>query len=669
MTIQKLEPKFKFNEEQINQLRQIAPEAFKDGFIDFDSLYNMLSEEFDEELSLGDESYGLYWHGKINAIKKAFTAPSGTLIPVINEGLNAETSRNILIEGDNLNCLKLLKKSYGGQIKLIYIDPPYNTGTDLVYDDDYAESYEEYLSRIGDIDAEGNLLTTNPKSGGRFHAKWLSMMYPRIKLSYELLKDDGFLLVHIDENEVTNLTLILNEIFGEENNVGQIVWDKRNPKGDARGIAYQHENILCYIKNKEFLISRSTIQRPKKNAPAILAKGQELFEKLGKKDFPNDVKQLIKKYKINESAFETSKIKFDLDLINKEFSDWIKKQDFSGGEKAYNKIDQKGNVFQTVSMAWPNKKQAPDEYFIPLTHPITGKECPIPEKGWRFPPSTIKELLDHGLIVFGEDETTQPRNKYLLKENMNENIPSVIPFGGSDEKLFSKWKIPFENPKPYKFSSELIQYFVEDGDTIMDFFAGSGTTGHAVFELVSQGKKLNFILIQIPELIKEKTLAYKAGFRNIIEITLKRLKLAARDYQGAKDIGFKYFKSSNSNFKKWSDYTGADTKQFENLLSKLESSLIEDWESENLINEILLIEGFPLDSRVESVPSFNKNHIQRISSDFCEHTLFVCLDVQIEPDTINSLSIDDNDIFICLDNAVSDQEKLRLDDKILIKTL
>jgi len=669
MSIQKIQPYFKINEEKLRQLRLIAPEVFKDGVIDFHSLYEEFSDYIAEEVDLGDEPYGIYWPGKQNAKRNVQIQPLDAIIPVFDKNVNSELTRNILIEGENLKCLKLIKKAYGGQIKLIYIDPPYNTGTDLIYEDDFTETNKDYLERTGQIDNEGKILTTNLKSNGRFHSNWLSMMYPRLKLSYELLKDDGFILVHIDENEVNNITLVLNEIYGEENNVGQIIWDKRNPKGDARGIAYQHEYILCYIKNKDYLISKDTIQRPKKNAPQILTKASELFKKLGVKDIPDDLKQLVKKYNIRVQNTEEIEKEFTLETINKEFAEWIRKQDFSGGEKAYNKIDLNGDVYQTVSMAWPNKKRAPDEYFIPLVHPSTGNECPVPEKGWRFPPKTMKELLDKNLIIFGPDQTTQPRSKYLLKENLKENIPSVIPFGGSDEKLFSKWKLPFENPKPFRFSAELIKYFVSDGDIVLDFFAGSGTTGHAIYELISNEKDIRFVLIQLPEIIKEKSSAYKAGFRYITEITIKRLNLASNEYKKDINTGFKFFVLANSSFKNWHNYSGSDIGQLETLFNQHEEPLVENWDPECLLTEILLLEGFPLDSMVEVIESFNKNIVKKITSEFCEHALFVCLDMKVEEETIKAISFEDNDIFICLDNAITDQDKVRLADKGLIKTI
>jgi adenine-specific DNA-methyltransferase len=609
-----------FIKQNTETLKSLFPTIVKEGKIDFEELKALL----DEDLETEDEYYRLTWAGKSMARREATKPSTATLLPCKEESKNWDTTQNIFIEGDNLEVLKLIQKSYSNKIKMIYIDPPYNTGKDFVYKDNYSDNLTNYLRFTGQLDETGRKLSTNTEADGRYHSNWLNMIYPRIILARNLLKDDGVILIHIDENEKENLVLILNEIFGEENNLGQIVWDKGNPKGDAKGIAYQHEYILCYIKNREYLISKETIQRLKKNSSTILKKAEELYSKLGERDFPYELSQLIKKYNLRTESLDSLKKVYDLDLINKELSDWIKKQDFSGGEKAYCKIDENGDVFQTVSMAWPNKKQAPDEYFIPLIHPVTGKECPIPERGWRFPVKTMKELLEKGLIVFGEDENTQPRSKYLLKENLNENIPSIIFFGGSDDNLFSKWKIPFENPKPFKFSAELIEYFIDENDIVMDFFAGSGTTGHAIYELSQKFKNLKFILIQLPELTSEKSFAYKAGFKSIAEIAKQRIRKAGEKIISEKqeklkqlktsvegkillddiqqqidnldksierlDVGFKVFKLDSSNINAWD----GDPEKLEQTLFNAASNIKENRTEVDILYEILLKYGLDL---------------------------------------------------------------------------
>jgi len=227
MAIQKLQPSFKFNEEQLKQLRKIAPDTFRDNILDFNILYDALADTIEEDV-LDTEHFGLSFPGKRNAKKALTIPPRTTLIPVIGLGVNESISKNILIEGENLEVLKLLQKAYGRQAKVIYLDPPYNTGEDFIYDDDFTESLDEYFKRTGQLSETGLKLTTNTKASGRYHSKWLSMMFPRIKLGYNLLKDDGIMLISIDDNEVHNLKGLLAEIFGEENFIAQIIWNLRS---------------------------------------------------------------------------------------------------------------------------------------------------------------------------------------------------------------------------------------------------------------------------------------------------------------------------------------------------------------------------------------------------------------------------------------------------------
>jgi adenine-specific DNA-methyltransferase len=679
MAHERLRPSFTFDEDRLNELKKIVPEAFADGKINWEALKDSLGDYVEDE-EAAQEHFGLFWPGKRDARRIASFPSKGTLTPVYGEGLKRDgtpdsnghnDSRNIFIEGENLEVLKILQKSYAGRIKMIYIDPPYNTGNDFVYDDNFTEPLQEYLRRTGQVDEEGLALTTNKKADGRFHSKWLSMMYPRLRLARNLLREDGFIIIHLDENEITNLPLLLNEIFGEENNIGTITWDKRNPKGDATGIAYQSEYILCYAKNKEILNEKTILQRPKRNAEKILNKADEFYKKNGKKTIAPDLLEVKEKYNLPEEVIIEYEYINDLMTINKEFSNWLKKSDFSGGERAYSEIDEKGDVYQRVSMSWPNKKKAPDNYYMTLLHPKTKKPCPTPARGWRYPEKTLKELLKKKQIIFGMDESTQPRRKYLLKENMNENIPSILPFGGSDDKFFNKCDLPFDNPKPFKFSAEIIKYFTSPGDIVVDFFAGSGTTGHAVMNLNSEKNNRNFILVQFDELVDEKSIAYKKGFRRITEITQKRLVICSRNYSKISngDFGFRKYKLDFSNYKEWINFQETNIRKLEMQLDTFESPLRENWSKDGLLTETILLEGFPLDSTIDRLTAYTANKVGKVTSDFCDHALLICFDVKIQEVTIKQLDLGSNDIFICLDSAINDQEKLRLSDKGMIKTI
>ncbi|MFV9646998.1 MAG: DNA methyltransferase, partial [Desulfobacterales bacterium] len=333
-----------------------------------------------------------------------------------------------------------------------------------------------------------------------------------------------------------------------------------------------------------------------------------------------------------------------LDKINEEYKDWLKLQDVSGGEAAYNFIDESGNIYQSVSMAWPNKQQAPDEYFIPLLHPETGKPCPLPERGWRNPPATMKGLLDMGLILFGDDETKQPRRKYLLYENMDENIPSVVPFGGSDDALLKDLGIPFDNPKPLKFVKTILKYFLSKDGIVIDFFAGSGTTAHACVDLsLEQKAQHHYIMVQLPEQLDSKKKEQKAAFKfcqdnelptNIAEIGKERIRRAAAkireenpNYTG--DLGFKVFKLDSSNIRAWNP----DRNDLEQTLFDHMEHLVEGRSEEDVLYELLLKRGVDL-----TVPIEGKTITGKTVYSIGYGVLFACLNAAISREEVEDLA-------------------------------
>ena len=357
-----------------------------------------------------------------------------------------EQCDGLLIHSENFQALNLLQQRYKEQVKCVYIDPPYNTGEDgFPYKDAYQTS------------------------------SWISMFQDRLAIAARFMNNHGLFACHMDEHEHLTLEHLVQRQFGYQGDLGKLIWDKKNPKGDSSGIAAQHEyvhfasNNPCFLKENE-----DAFVREKTNAPAILTYAAKLIKKA--KGVTEDVR--------------------------KEFSEWVKKSNFSNGEKAYCLIDDNGDVFRTVSMAWPNKKKAPDDYFIPLYHPITKKACPIPSRGWRNPPDTMKLLLDKGLIIFGADETTQPTRKYLLKDNLTENIPSLYYMGGSDDKLFKNLSLVFENPKPVEVGCYFIDSMTrsDTNKTVLDYFAGSGTTAHSTISLNRKDKfSRKYILVEMGE--------------------------------------------------------------------------------------------------------------------------------------------------------------------------
>ncbi len=352
-----------------------------------------------------------------------------------------EQMNGLLVHGENFQVLNLLQERYREQVEAVCIDPPFNTRDgDFAYKDQYPSS------------------------------SWLSAMFDRFSLAKKIMSDTAQMAVHIDENEQENLNRLLTNIFGENNNLGPMIWDKRNPKGDARGLAIQHEFVFWVTKSKEAFTNRyGSLSRPKQHANAILRMAEKL----------------IKKHRAIDDAREP-------------FRAWLKKQtNFPRGELAYSEIDENGDVSQTVSMSWPNKSKAPPEYFIPLVHPGTGRPCPVPYRGWRNPPATMKTLLQNGKIIFGENEETQPRRKYLLRENMSQNISSVFEHGGSADTEAKNLGLFFDTMKPLAISEYICDINHSKG-VILDYFAGSGTSGHAVININRvHGGNRKYVLVEM----------------------------------------------------------------------------------------------------------------------------------------------------------------------------
>ena len=617
-------------DENVSKIAQLFPNCVTeaksdDGTITHKIDFDMLKQELSNSLVEGrEERYQFTWPDKKQAILTANAPINKTLRPCREESVDFDNTENLYIEGDNLEVLKLLQETYLGKIKMIYIDPPYNTGNDFVYEDDFSQKAEDYIANSGQTDEEGNRLVANTESNGRFHTDWLNMIYPRLKLARDLLSDDGVIFINMDENELVNLYKLCYEIFGEQNDLGTIVWDKRNPKGDAQGISAQHEYILLFAKNKIDFLEKNQMLRPKKNAAAIIKKANSLFAKRS--------------------------ISYTLTDINKEFSSWIRSQtDFSGGEKAYNKIDEDGNVYRPVSMAWPNKKKAPDDYFVPLIHPVTGKPCPVPDRGWRNPSATMKKLIEQGRVLFGEDESTIPNSKYLLKDNMYENIPSLLYYGGSDVAMLESIGIPFETPKVVDICKEHIISFTKDDDIVLDFFSGSATTAHATMVANAEdGGNRKFIMVQLPEATDEKSEAYKAGYKNICEIGKERIRRAAKKIAEKKpkakfDGGFRVLKCDSSNMQ--DVYYSPDDLSKQDLFK---SNIKTDRTPEDLLFQVMLDLGIMLSSKIETKKIDGKTvfYVE-------ENYLVACFDDNVDEKTITEIAKEKPYYFVMRDSSMA----------------
>lgn len=618
MPIEKLYPKFTLTEDKLEELKLILPEAFADGKINWESLRESLGEYLEED-EQDSEHFGLFWPGKRDSKKLAATPSAGTLFPAKGEGINEENTKNIFIEGENLEVLKILQKSYANSIKMMYFDPPYNTGNDFIYDDNFTETIDEYLRRTGQLDEEGKPMTTNKKSDGRFHSKWLSMMYPRLKLSRNLLRDDGVIFISIDDNEVQNLREIMNEIYGEENFIDCICWKNKYGAGaKTKGFISVHEYILCYSKNPLSNIE-STLSEEDKN-----------------KYDGKDEKFSVRGGFVTQPLMTTS---------------------LGFRENLRYKLNYNGEVIEPINQwVWEESR-------------------------------LLKAIVDNEVIIKKiDDGKFSVRSKQYLKDEngiVRKGKPLTILLGPYNQEgtaeikdLLGKEIFPF--PKP----SELIKYFfsfrINEKDEMngiyLDIFAGSGTSAHAVLDINNDGGNRKFILVQMPEKTDEKTEAYKAGYKNIAEICKERIRRVLKkndseNNENNSDRGFKVFKLNKSNYKGWQNYEGEDISKLESLFESFESPLVDNWKKENLTNEIVLLEGFPLDSTIEELKKFKDNEISIVTSDFHEHKLLICLDKKIKKGTIENLDLNDIDIFICMDSAINDEEKMTLSDKGLIKTI
>jgi adenine-specific DNA-methyltransferase len=482
----------------------------------------------------------------------------------------------------------VLQKSYYNKIKCIEIDPPYNTGGDsFIYPDKFKENKAEYEKRIGDKDEEGYLMKEgmfrkNSKDSGHYHSNWLSMMYPRLFLAKNLLKDDGVIFVHIDDNEVHNLRLLMNEIFGEENFVAQIVWQK-SKKGDAKLIATIHEYILVYAKNKVYSIEKGNWRIKKDGADEVLAQYESFKKQFGS----NHV------------------------LISAAMQNWYKtlpKKDVRINHKHYRYSDDRGLYFPD-NFAVPDDGRASRPRYD-IIHPVTGKPCKKPSTGWRWDEDRTKEALEAKpqLIHFGEDETTIPCRKSYLKDIDSEPFPSVFYRDGRSATLEVEeyvGKGVFNFPKNTEVLQDLIGLTTNDDDTILDFFGGSGSSANAVLNLNKESGNRKFIIVQLPEVCEETSEAFKLGYKTIADIAKERIRkvIAKIEKENSdapdmfdnrkQDLGFKAFKLSPSNFKIW---RGNDVTE-ENLVQQLEAftdPVHANSPEKNMLYELMLKAGYQL---------------------------------------------------------------------------
>lgn len=575
--------------DNIDQLKTLFPEAFTEGKVDFDVLKQLLGGAVDER----EEKYGLNWHGKKAARQIALTLSTGTLRPCPDESVDWDTTQNLMIEGDNLEVLKLLQKSYAGKIKLIYFDPPYNTGKDFVYPDNFQDNIKNYLELTGQVEG-GKKISSNSEASGRFHTDWLNMMYPRLKLARNLLRDDGLIVVNIDDGESANLKTLMDDVFGEENFLAMISWEKRYTRSNNARLFYSLKDTLVTFRKSDAV---ATLRE---------ARGEKSKEIYSNPD--NDPRGI-----------------------------WTSSSYVNPATK-----DQRPNLSYTI------------------TNPSSGERIDHPTHAWKYEYAEHERHLREQRLWWGQSGDAKfPRLKNFLAEMDDGMVPidlwdykstGTTDEGGQELKeLFGQ--AVFDNPKPTKLIQRILGLscpaIEEDREVpiVLDFFAGSGTTGHAVVvQNVADGGNRRYILVQLPEPLDPENKDQKTAVdfcdklgkaRSIAEITKERLRRAATKIKGenplfAGDLGFRVFKLDSSNIRTWDP----DRDNLEQtLLDNLEH--IKPGRSESdILYELLLKLGLDLCVPIETRTVAGKS-VQAIGSG----VLLTCLAESITREEVESLAL------------------------------
>lgn len=621
------------------KLRAVFPECFAEGKLNVKKLLAMCGEYDDNDF----EKYKFEWKGKDASLRLAQQRSMATLRPCPQESVAWDSTQNLYIEGDNLEVLKLLQTAYYRKVKMIYIDPPYNTGNDFVYEDDFADPIQRYK------EITSQTTRSNPETMGRFHTNWLNMMYPRLRLAANLLRDDGVIFISIDDNEVHNLRKLCDEVFGEENFVAQLIW-AAGRKNDSKYISVSHEYILCYVKNLSLLKENEITWRETKSGLEDIYKEEAYLRKTFRNDYTTMTQELKAWYKSLPNGHPAK------------------------DHKHYNRIDAKG-VYFPADISWPGGG-GPD---YELTNPKTGIPARTPSRGWVTKKETILEWVKQGIVDFGENGSVPCLKSYLKEKEQSVPYSVFYQDGRAASKRLANLfgtKI-FENPKDETIIARLINFAVSSKDAIiLDFFSGSATTAHAVMQLNKEdGGNRRFIMVQLPELTDEKSEAYKAGYKNICEIGKERIRRAGRMISEEKvvsgqylvdsektgdlfaeeklttnhsprtttkpDTGFRVFKLDTSNLKTWdaTPLDGDDPQQMELLLDRMNTmveTIKSDRSDEDVVYELMFKMGVPPTYPVTPVEIDGKRA-------YCigeECLLLVCLQEGLTAATIERMAED-----------------------------
>lgn len=633
-------------QQQIENLKSLFPEAFTEGNkVDWDKLRLTLGETID----VGKERYGMNWPGKADCFKTIQQSSIATLIPARDESINFDTTENLFIEGDNLEVLKLLQKSYLGKIKMIYIDPPYNTGNDFIYPDNYTENIQTYLEYTGQVDSEGRKFGTNTDTDGRFHSKWMNMMYPRLFLAKNIMREDGVIFISIDDSEMSNLKALCNEIFGEENAIGIFVWQSKKGGGsDSKTIVIDHEYILCYAKSSQ-----------KSGIGKLLIESEELNLSDEKGNYRRG--RELNKWGSNSRRQDRPTMWFPIEGPNG-IDVFPIKNDGTEGCWRYGKA----NMIKFV--------QQGDVEFVKRT--------------------------DGTYIVYEKIRSAAPRHKPF--RTWLDDVPSTSEGSKEVKNLFLDKKV-FDFPKPVKLLKQLISIGVskEDG-LILDFFAGSGSLAQAVLEynLENPEQNLNFICVQLPQTTEFESESYKEGYETIADISKERIRRVINKINEPKetpskkietkqttlgldlgentigwtklekgsiefgepsatmnesiDLGFKVFKLTKSNFKIWDSNVEKTDEAIQTALELHVEHISPEAKQEAILYELLLKSGFELTTPIQQLTIEGQNVFS-----IADGQLLVCLEKELTYELIKSMAELQPTRVICLDEGFHNNDQLK----------
>lgn len=603
------------NEERLQTLRKLFPDWFtQEGQLDINEVKKATGSPDTGET----ERYEFRWFGKSAAKRNAFASTRATLQYDAARSVNADKTENIIIEGENLEVLKILQQGYREKVKCIYIDPPYNTGVDRVYKDDFSESTKQYWYRS----ETGTSIDTNSDTDGKYHSNWLDLMYSRLIVARTLLREDGVIFMSIDDHEVHHLRKLCDDIFGEDNFVATIVWQKRTSPDARCNLGTAHDYITVYAKDLESL------------------------------------KPTLNKIELTEE----------------------RASEYKNPDK-----DPRG-VWASVDITGQTGHATESQYYT-ITTPSGATYEPPVGRCWALAKSTFEEMVKDNRIWFGQDGNSRPRKKIFLSEVdgvnawtwwTNKEVGHNQDATKELKQLLGSGDI-FDNPKPTSLLRQILKIATGPNDLVLDFFAGSGTTGHAIVNLnVAQASHRKFILIQIPEYTEKTSPAFKAGYRTISEITIARNKavtekvqesfkgkiITPEDQEQLDQLGFKVFTLSKSSFPRVDFAPDPEKTDEENLqllqeyIRQKEQQLTIQFNAEELITEILIKQGFQLTYKLEPQPQFEANQVY-LATD-ATHKAYITVDNKLNDATVEYFLAHTDTKFICIERALDTTKKYNL---------